>query len=178
MEPTDAELIAQVLVDQHPQAFSRLVERHQSPVRSLLRRLTRGDEALADDLAQETFLQAFRNLAKYRAEARFSTWLHRIAYHAFLAFVRTRREHERFEPEEHGGFSPSQTAASDLRHDLELAMQHLSIPERAVLTLCLGDGCTHEEAAEVLDLPLGSIKTHVLRGREKLRTFLSAWANS
>jgi RNA polymerase sigma-70 factor (ECF subfamily) len=57
-------------------------------------------------------------------------------------------------------------------------MQSLSLPERAVLTLCLGDGCTHEEAATALNLPLGTVKTHASRGREKLKALLSEWQNA
>jgi RNA polymerase sigma-70 factor (ECF subfamily) len=174
VEPTDAELIAQVLADRSG-AFTHLVERHQSPVRALLRRLTRGDAALGDELAQETFLQAFRHLETFRADARFATWLHRIAYRAFLTHLRSRRDHEEFTEETHAGSVASAARGSDLRHDLELAMRHLSLPERATLSLCLGEGFTHEEAAEILALPLGSVKTHLLRGREKLRTLLAEW---
>jgi RNA polymerase sigma-70 factor (ECF subfamily) len=72
---SDAHLITRVLRAGDPNAFGELVRRYQSPVRSFLRRLTRGDEALADDLAQETFLRAWRKLETFRAEARFSSWL-------------------------------------------------------------------------------------------------------
>jgi len=175
VEPSDAELIAQVLAAGNPRAFTRLVERHQSSIRVLLRRLTHGNETLADELAQDTFLQAFRRLRDFRGEARFTTWLFRIAYNAFLAHIRKQRDHEIFDETSHGGFVGSKTAASDLDHDLEIAMRQLSIPERAVLTLCLGEGYTHDEAANALDLPLGSVKTHLLRGREKLRILLAEW---
>ena len=175
MEPSDADLIAQVLVADNPHAFTRLVERHQASIRVLLRRLTHGNETLSDELAQDTFLQAFRRLRDFRGEARFSTWLFRIAYNAFLVHVRKQRDHEVFDEVMHAGTTDSRTTASDLSHDLELAMRQLSIPERAVLTLCLGEGYTHEEAAEALGLPLGSVKTHLLRGREKLRNLLAEW---
>src|SRR5512140_2451798 len=91
---TDAELIARVVVQDDRHAFAELVRRHQSPVRATLRRLTAGDHALADDLAQETFLLAYRNLKSFRQEARFSTWLYRIATNAFLADARKRKEEE------------------------------------------------------------------------------------
>ena len=175
MEPSDAELIAQVLVADDPRAFTRLVGRHQSSIRILLRRLTRGDETLADELAQDTFLQSYQRLRDFRGEARFSTWLFRIAYNAFLVHVRKQRDHEVFDEASHAGAVDSRAVASDLNHDLEFAMQRLSIPERAVLTLCLGEGYTHEEAASTLELPLGSVKTHLLRGREKLRMLLAEW---
>src|SRR5689334_9775379 len=90
--PTDAELIARVVVQDDRHAFSELVRRYQSAVRATLRRLTVGDHGLADDLAQETFLLAYRNLRAFRQEARFSTWLYRIATNAFLAHKRKRSE--------------------------------------------------------------------------------------
>src|SRR5664279_1411049 len=89
---SDTALIARVVVSDDRHAFSELVRRHQSAVRATLRKLTSGNLALADDLAQETFLLAYRNLKSFRQEARFSTWLYRIAYNAFLADVRRIKE--------------------------------------------------------------------------------------
>src|ERR1700758_2409222 len=89
---SDAQLIARVLVQDDRHAFGELVRRHQSAVRASLRKLTAGNHALADDLAQETFLLAYRNLRSFRQEAKFSTWLYRIAYNAFLAEKRKTKE--------------------------------------------------------------------------------------
>jgi RNA polymerase sigma factor (sigma-70 family) len=175
VEPSDAELIAQVLAADDLHAFTRLVERHQSPIRALLRRLTRGDETLTDELAQDAFLQTYRRLRDYRGEARFSTWIFRIAYNTFLGHLRKCRDHEPFDEHTHATPVASRALASDLNHDLEFAMQRLSLAERAVLTLCLGEGFTQEETAGTLEMPLGSVKTHLLRGREKLRILLADW---
>src|SRR4029450_8407193 len=89
---SDAQLIARVLVKDDRHAFGELVRRHQSAVRACLRKLTVGNHALADDLAQETFLLAFRNLRSFRQEAKFSTWLYRLAPTAYLADARKRKE--------------------------------------------------------------------------------------
>ena len=75
MELTDADLLARVIVDGDQHAFGELVRRHQSPVRGLLRQLVRADVELADDLAQETFIRAYKNIRSFRGEAKFSTWL-------------------------------------------------------------------------------------------------------
>ena len=69
--------------DRH--AFAELVRRHQSSVRTLLRRLARNDHGLADDLAQDTFIQVHRNLRQFRGDAKFATWIYRIAYAASKA---------------------------------------------------------------------------------------------
>ena len=175
MEPDDAELISRTLVEGDPRAFDQLVLRYQSPVRSLLRRLTGGNEALADDLAQEAFLIAWRKLGSFRNEARFSTWLYQIAYRTFLAHARSRHDHEPLDDNSNSGSVDSTARGSDFQHDLEIAMLKLSESERAVVTLCLGSGLTHDETANVLQLPIGTVKTHLLRGREKLRKLLAEW---
>src|SRR4029450_6847349 len=91
-EVSDAQLIARALVGDDRHAFTELVRRHQSTVRACLPKLTPGTHALADDLAQETFVLAWRNLKSFRQEARFSTWLYRIATNCWLADARKRKE--------------------------------------------------------------------------------------
>lgn len=175
MEPDDAELITRTLIERDSRAFDQLVLRHQSPIRCLLRRLADGNEALADDLAQEAFIIAWRKLDTFRNESRFPTWLHQIAYRVFLAHTRSQRDHESLDVNADPGSVDSAARGSDFQHDLEFAMLRLSEPERAVVTLCLGSSLTREEAAHVLQLPVGTVKTHLLRGREKLCTLLAEW---
>jgi len=151
-------------------AFGTLVRQHQSKVRGFLRRLTRGDAALADDLAQETFLEAHCKLDQFRGEGSFGAWLCGIAWSRFLMERRKRREEPLEAPDETASVDTS--AASLARLDLEKAMTQLAPPERAALTLCYAFGHSHGEAAEILNLPLGTVKSHVLRGREKLKALL------
>ena len=151
-------------------AFDRLARSHHAKVRGLLLRLVRGNQALADDLAQETFLEAWRGIANFRGDSAFATWLYRIAYSRFLMQARKRKEDPLAEGFE--GEAPSTAGASEARIDLERAMAKLSAPERAALTLCFALGLSNTEAAEALDIPLGTVKSHVLRGREKLKALL------
>jgi RNA polymerase sigma factor (sigma-70 family) len=172
---TDAELVARVLVDDDHHAFAELVRNHQSIVRGLLRQLTGNDIALADDLAQETFLRAYRNFGSFRGEARFSTWLYRIAYNCFREYARKRRELVGIDEEQLERERDPQTVDPALRHDLMHALSLLPLHERTAIVLCCQNGLSHEEAARVLDIPLGTVKTNVLRGREKLKRTLAAW---
>jgi RNA polymerase sigma factor (sigma-70 family) len=168
--PSDAALISQVLVGDDRRAFGELVARHQSAVRGLLRRLTGGDLAQADDLAQETFLRAYRGLRGYRGGARFSSWLYRIACNVF--FSRDRGGGEVFQGPlvlEAGSAEESQPDRLLERYDLERALATLKPRERAALVLTYANELTHEEAADVLECPLGTLKTHVARAKEKLR---------
>ena len=187
---TDAQLIARAVVADDRHAFAELVKRHQSTVRACLRKLTAGNHALADDLSQETFVLAWRNLKSFRQEARFSTWLYRIATNCWLADARKRKEEllgDRLESvaDDENDEMPHVDAthadharASSLRLDMERAMAVLSEGERAAIVQCYHNDLTHEEAAYVLNCPVGTVKTHVLRGKQKLKAALAAYAPS
>ena len=171
----DLALVMRALLGDDRRAFEQLVRRHQGMVRAQLRRLLRGDEAAADDLAQETFLLAWRKLDQFRSEARFSTWLYRIAYACFLQACRTKSWAARHAQDDGLEELPTFGQAIDLRLDLARAMRHLSTAEQAVLLHCVQLGLSHEEAAYVLAMPLGTVKTHATRGKAKLKKWLSAW---
>ena len=175
MELTDAVLVARVLVDDDQNAFCELVRRHQSAVRGLLRQLTRTDVALADDLAQQTFLRAYKNIRSFRGEARFSTWLYRIAYNCFREDARRRKELVGIDEEQLQTQHDPQVADPALRHDLMRALNLLPLNERSAVLLCCQNGLSHDEASRVLDIPLGTVKTNVLRGRQKLKRMLADW---
>jgi RNA polymerase sigma-70 factor (ECF subfamily) len=185
---TDAQLIARCVVGDDRHAFSELVKRHQSAVRACLRKLTAGNAALADDLAQETFVLAWRNLKSFRQDAKFSTWLYRIATNCWLMNARKRKEEllgdrdadiadEDADDMPHLSESTADHArASTLKLDLERALRVLSAPERAAIVQCYHNDLSHEEAAYVLGIPVGTVKTHVLRAKQKLKVAMSAWA--
>ncbi len=172
-EQADAELVLAVVARDDRGAFAHLVRRHQSMVRSVLRRLARGDHGLADDLAQETFLAAWRNLASFRHDARFSTWLYRIAFNAWLSHARKRREvllDDSLDAPVPG--AEDAPLPEHARLDLERAVAALPDGERAAITACYYADLTHEEAAQALGIPLGTVKTHVLRAKARLRARL------
>jgi RNA polymerase sigma-70 factor (ECF subfamily) len=171
----DRALVTRVLLGDDRNAFEQLVRRHQGMVRAQLRRLLHGDVAAADDLAQEAFILAWRKLDQFRGEARFSTWLYRIAYSCFLQQYRKKSgfadhvdagETEQLQAPPH---------AMDLQLDFERALRRLSNAEQAVLLHCVQMELSHEEAAYVLAMPLGTVKTHATRGKAKLKAWLADW---
>ena len=173
---TDAELIARTVTQEDRTAFGELVLRHQSAVRRFLRHLTHHDAALADDLAQETFITAWRALASYQGNAAFLTWLLGIAHnHARNARRSRRHTAGELSPEiaDESTPAPAQTAA--IRHDLTSALQQLNPDEQTALHLHYQLGLTHPEIAAVTAWPLGTVKTHLARGKQQLRQLLSAW---
>jgi RNA polymerase sigma-70 factor (ECF subfamily) len=162
-------------------AFAELVRRHESRVRGLLVRLT-SDRTLADDLAQEVFLRAFRGLPGFERRARFSTWLYRIAYNVFLNFrARTRVAvplPAGFEDQTPAPSERADASGSDLRKDLRAAIETLPDRYRTVVTLFYLEDISYPEIAEVLDLPLGTVKTHLHRAKRMLRSQLQAWGHA
>ena len=171
----DQSLVARVLLGNDRRAFEQLVRRYQGMVRAQLRRLLHGDEAAADDLAQEAFLLAWRKLDQFRGEAKFSTWLYRIAYSCFLQACRKRPWSVGDADAEEVEQLPEPSHAVNLQLDFERAMRQLSAAEQTVLLHCVQLGLSHEEAAFVLAIPLGTVKTHATRGKAKLKAWLAVW---
>ena len=156
-------------------AFGELVRRHGSAVRALLRRMG-ADGATADDVAQDAFMAGFEQIAEFRGEGAFRTWISRIAARSYAR--RWRREaraelladgQDADDPQV--GFGAG--VGADARIDLDDALKSLSDPERICVSLCYGVGLSHVEAAAALNAPLGTVKSHVKRGLDKLRSRLS-----
>lgn len=177
---TDADLLKASRHGDNREAFGELVRRHQAEVRAWLRRMTHGDHALADDLAQETFLRAHQKLSSFRGHARFSTWLIGIAYNQLRSSRRRARVHVGLDDPAARAVPASDNleAATADRLDFDTALQRLSDDQRTAILLCYQQGFTHEEAAEILQCPVGTVKTHILRGKERLRRWLGVTATS
>ena len=169
----EALLIRQAMAGDR-RAYGELVRRHQGRVRALLRRLCREDAALADDLAQDALVQAWRRLEHFRGEAAFGTWLYRIAYNTFLMHVRrpsvrsSQPLDERWDADDAG---PAAESGADLvaQGEVRRALDCLSEPERAVIVHCYYLNLSHREAAFVIGCPLGTLKSHLARALQKLR---------
>lgn len=164
MNPTtDRELIRRVLILGDRDAYCGLVRKYQAEVRSYLLRLTRKAE-WADDLAQEAFLGGFRHLDQLKDHDKFRAWIYSVAHSQFLQW---HRSHESFEEVEEGleAADPSDVFA---RAEVKMLLKSLRPEESSALTLCLAHDFTHAEAALALGLPLGTIKSLILRAREKI----------
>ncbi len=154
-------------------AFGRLVDAHQPAVRAFLRRLC-GSAADADDIAQEAFTRTWEVLDRYDGSSSLRTFICGVA---FQYWRRARRAGSRRQAREtaYAELEDTQTeppARAAMRLALRRAMDDLPEDQRAVLALCLGQDFTHAEAAEVLRLPLGTVKSHVTRGRARLQAAL------
>ncbi|MBW3560276.1 MAG: sigma-70 family RNA polymerase sigma factor [Proteobacteria bacterium] len=147
-------------------AFGELVRRHNAGVRGVLMRMG-ADPATADDVAQDAFITAFSRISEFRGQGAFPGCVKRIAARQYLK--RLRRRPPEPEPEAEGWGGEGESAA---RMDLDQALAGLPETERICVTLCYGAGFSHSEAAATLDLPLGTVKSHVKRGLDRLRVRL------
>lgn len=179
MSVSDGVLIARVVAKGDQHAFRQLVLRYQSPLRVWARRLCDGDAHLADDLSQETFIKAYKALPAFRAEAKFSTWLYRIAFNIAANRWRAKKlqwteldENQALETDE------GETQNQDLVRDVETAINQLTPPQQLAIRLSFEEGFSHGEVAQIMGLPLGTVKTHILRGKQTLERLLSSWSNA
>ena len=151
-------------------AFGRLVQMHQQGLRAFLRRLC-GNAADADDLAQDSFIFAWEHIGRFDVGRPFRPWLFGIAWRKYRERKRSwlrLLKRESAAMQEETSFAPD----PGLKLDLVKAAETLPVEQRAAVLLCLGAEFTHAEAAEALALPLGTVKSHIARGREKLAAAL------
>lgn len=170
-DPRADETLAAAAARGDAAAFEILVRRHERVVRGFLARLAPGG-GRADDLAQETFLTAWSKAAGFTGAGRYRGWLMRIAWTVFLMDVRQRGR--RLPDHAGAGGAAEPEAAGDAERDLivEDALSRLAEADRAAVVLCLVLGHSHSEAAAILDMPLGTLKTRVARGSAKLLELL------
>jgi len=153
-------------------AFGELVRRHGSAVRGVLRRMG-AQGAEADDVAQDAFMAAFERIAEFRGEGTFAGWVKKIAARLYLRRLQRERRLGALSAEAVEDEASSGGGDADAAIDLDEALKTLGATERVCVTMCFGAGLSHSEAAEALNLPLGTVKSHVKRGLDKLRTRLA-----
>ena len=156
-------------------AFAELVRRRQSPLRNLMRRFC-GDPALADDLAQQVFLKMWLNLRKLRKTEAFSGWLRQVAVSVWLQHLRKKDALK--EAGELVGTESTRSTNAGVAMDLDRALAQLPPRERLCVVLCYNEGMSHREIAETTDLPLGTVKSHIRNGAQRLQQILSAYLDA
>ncbi|MCG8415595.1 MAG: sigma-70 family RNA polymerase sigma factor [Pseudomonadales bacterium] len=173
MEGSDAELTALLIATLDTAVYGELVRRHQALIRGMLFRLT-NNHAVSDDLAQDTFVHAFERLGQFSGAGTFKSWLCQIAYSRFLmsgrrANIEARVMREFIELEE------SRELASDVSQEIDLVgmLEKLGKLEKQCVVMCYLADFSHTEIANELNLPLGTVKSHIKRGRDKLRDHIA-----
>jgi RNA polymerase sigma factor (sigma-70 family) len=168
MAEADDELVAAIR-DGSERAFNLLVDRHQQAIRTFLRGITSWDDA--DDMAQETFLAVWTHARSYRG-GNVRGWLFSIAWRKAKGAQRSWFRRRRRDSDYHGSPTPTRDISAEDRLAIRQALATLPLTQRAAVVLSFGCGLSHAEAAETLGVPLGTVKSHILRGRDRLRVAL------
>jgi RNA polymerase sigma factor (sigma-70 family) len=159
----------------HRDAFAELVHRREAWVRTLLLRCC-NDASLADDLAQQAFLQAWTTIAQLRKASRFGPWLKRLAINTWLQHVR------RNDPLRNADEEPDAASEGDdttgVAMDLDHALAMLKDRVRLCIVLSYHEGMTHDEISDFTGMPVGTVKSHIRRGSERLRELLAAYTDA
>lgn len=190
-ELSDQEIVA-LARDGREAAYRELIHRYERPVFSLIYRMVR-DRALAEDLAQDTFVKVLNALESYRPEYKFSSWIFKIANNVAIDQLRRReldtlsldgapdaRTKEEIEATALQAVDRTETPLAELESRelggiIEEAIARLRPEYRACILLRHVEGRSYEEIAEALDLPLGTVKTYIHRARHELREYLEPY---
>ncbi len=178
----DESTIIAVALAGDQKAYTRLVEAHRAAVFHIVNRIVHNDE-IARDLVQETFMKAFSSLASYRSEFRFSTWLYKIAANSSIDHLRKRRIQALSldAPVETGDGQmeievPDETHNPELvlvrkqqRISIDVAIDSLPHKYREVIVYRHKDDKSYEEIADLLGIPVGTVKARIFRARELLK---------
>lgn len=154
-------------------AFDKLTCKYQSPIRRFFLNLTVGDVPLSDDLAQETFIKAYLNINSFKGLSGFSTWLYRIAYNVYYDSVRSQKHYADINEYEIDNLHHTQNEFSAEKMDIYKALNLLRKEEQTAVLLFYMEDKTHKEIAKIMDCPLGTVKTYILKGKEKLSVYLT-----
>ena len=167
----DALLVSRAALLGDQKAFGQLVEAYQSPIRRFFFNLTSGDEELSKDLAQDTFIKAWLNISSFRAAAKFSTWLYRIAYNTFYDYARTKKPVADVDIELLTDRMAADTPDRDFGMDFEQALSKLKADERTAMLLFYMEDQTIDKISKIMNCPVGTVKSLLHRGKEKLAKY-------
>lgn len=168
----DISLVTQVVVLKNTRAFDQLVRKYQSPVRRFFLNLTCGDSELSDDLAQDTFIKAYTNIASFKNLSSFPTWLYRIAYNVFYDYIRNRKETTGLDACEADAANATRQVNVGTKMDVYQSLKTLKEMERTCITLFYMEDISIEKIAGITGCPAGTVKSHLSRAKEKLATYL------
>ena len=169
---SDISLVAQVVVFSNTKAFDQLVKKYQSQIRRFFLNQTCGDSELSDDLAQDTFIKAYTNIASFKNLSSFSTWLYRIAYNIFYDYIRSRKETADLDSREIDNVHYTEQNNFSESTDIYQAMITLKEIERTCITLFYTEYLSIDKIAGITGCPTGTVKSHLSRGKEKLAKYL------
>ena len=173
---SDEYLISKIILYDDHQAFRELIGRHQNDIRNLLLKLVNFNDRDLDDLAQETIIRIYKYLKTFKGQSSFKTWLYTITYRVFIDANKKGKKYRQLKNEEEKVSLQKKEAYSkiDSKIDAEITISCLRPEEKVAIQLSYLQGFSHKEIAEILDCPIGTVKSHINRGKQRIRKFYKA----
>jgi len=167
MGTSDLNLIYKIVLNNDHEAFGILIDKYQNDIRGLFYKLTNGDKNLTDDLAQEVFIKIFKHLKGFKASSKFSTWIYRISMNVYYDYQKS------LVTNYHAGDETNINELESLENQIDInnALKILTEKERIAIILHYEKGFSHTEIKKIMNQPLGTVKSNILRGKLKLRKF-------
>lgn len=166
-------LITRVILFNDKRAFDKLVLKYQSAIRRFFIHLTTGNNILSEDLAQEVFIKAYFHICNFKGAARFSTWLYRIAYNVFYDYTKKMNLETYVDSSDLHKIKFSYDISDNIHRKMDIydSLKVLRNEEKTAVLLFYMEDMSHEKIAQVMSCPLGSVKSYILRGKEKLAIY-------
>ena len=168
---SDNQLVALVQTTSDSDAYSELVSRYQTNLFAFIFHYT-NEKYLAEDITQDTFIKAYDKISHFKGQAQFKTWLFSIAYREFLQSKRKENIFKKLLKQIEVHTSQKYLLKLDSHIDLNNALKMLSDNQRAAILLCDACGMSNNEASQVLEIPLGSLKTYIKQARNIMQKHL------
>ena len=164
-------LISRIILYDDHKAFEQLMKIHQNGLRNMLLKLVDFKQAELDDLTQESFIKIYKNLKSFKGESAFSTWVYQIAYRSFLDSTKKNKRYQTLKDQSASqAYQTTNTPAQqDNRMDAERMISCLKPEEKAAIQLSYIQGFSHKDIAQILDCPLGTVKSLIKRGKERIQ---------
>jgi len=164
-------LISQVILFDDHLAFKELIGRHQSDIRNLLLKLINFNESELDDLTQETIIRIYKYIKTFKGASSFKTWIYKITYRVFIDAQKKRKKYHELKSkkEQVDGKYTNAHPKMDSKMDAEIIIACLRPEEKVAIQLSYLKGFSHKDIAKILDCPIGTVKSHISRGKERIR---------
>jgi len=169
--PTDEHLIAQIILYDDHKSFEELIGRHQNDIRNLLLKLVNFNNGDVDDLSQEAFIRVYKYLKTFKGDASFKTWIYTITYRVFIDAQKKNNKYYQLKSEKKiiNGRPIKVQPRMDSKMDAEIIISCLRPEEKVAIQLSYLQGFTHKDIAAILECPIGTVKSHINRGKERIR---------
>ncbi len=168
-EATDEFLISRIVVFNDHKSFKILLERYHGPMRNLLMKLTNFDEEMTNDLLQEVGIRIYTGLKSFKGKSSLNSWIYRIAYNVFISEHSKRQRRGNQIEVLSKSVDVTSITQSEQNIDLNILISFLKPEEKLAIQMSYIEGYSHKEIAEILQCPLGTVKSHIKRGKERIR---------